>query len=350
MKVCIVGAGWYGCHLGLILKNLGINVDIFDREAHALSCASGNNQFRLHKGFHYARDYETRLQSRDGYGRFIERYPHLTRVVENNLYAVPERDSLLDFETYSIIMATSGITFERIDPKSLPWLSNVAGLMRTDERVIETEKSRRFFETKLADCLRFETEVAPEDIRLHETHVEFRGKQYDYLIDATWGHMSKISMDVFYEPTLLLYYRSPENFNAAITLVDGPLCSLYPTEEPGRFTLSSVIHTPLAHCETAQEARHYLHHVDTRTIERKRELMEAEFSKYFPDFKAQFSYDGPQLSIKTKPVGTNDNRACYVFQNGPVFRVMSGKIDTIFIAAERIVSGITSRFGEEYNF
>ena len=40
------------------------------------------------------------MQSRDGFLRFIERYPHLSRQVPENIYAVPRRDSLIDFLTY----------------------------------------------------------------------------------------------------------------------------------------------------------------------------------------------------------------------------------------------------------
>ena len=31
MKIAIVGAGWYGCHLGISLKNLGFDVIIYEK-------------------------------------------------------------------------------------------------------------------------------------------------------------------------------------------------------------------------------------------------------------------------------------------------------------------------------
>ena len=30
---CIIGAGWYGCHIGLYLKNTGHNVKIYEKES-----------------------------------------------------------------------------------------------------------------------------------------------------------------------------------------------------------------------------------------------------------------------------------------------------------------------------
>ena len=56
---CIIGAGWYGCHIGLYLKDKGHNVKIFEKESRIFSGSSGFNQFRLHKGFHYPRSSET---------------------------------------------------------------------------------------------------------------------------------------------------------------------------------------------------------------------------------------------------------------------------------------------------
>ena len=102
-SIAIIGAGWYGCHLASSLDAIGMSVKVFERNTRPLHEASGNNQFRLHMGFHYARHYNTRMQSRDGYMRFIERYPSLSGKIENNIYAVPSKDSLIDFLTYRLI-------------------------------------------------------------------------------------------------------------------------------------------------------------------------------------------------------------------------------------------------------
>jgi hypothetical protein len=71
------GAGWYGCHIAASLQALGFKFDVFEASNQVLDAASGNNQFRLHIGFHYPRHHGTRIQSRDGFQRFIERYPSL---------------------------------------------------------------------------------------------------------------------------------------------------------------------------------------------------------------------------------------------------------------------------------
>ncbi|QGQ70023.1 NAD-binding protein [Halomonas sp. PA16-9] len=266
----VIGAGYYGCHIASSFKALGFDVTIFDSENTLLSKASGNNQFRLHQGFHYARNYRTRVQSRDGYMRFIERYPTLSDPIKTNLYAVPNEDSLVDFLTYRLIMTSSGIEFSEVKAE-LYNLSSCSGVILTDERVLRTDKARELFSMRLKNNLRMGVTVTS----LEEVgkKIFINGAPFDYVIDATWGAFSKIEYPVFYEPTLLLYYRS--NLRSyALTMVDGDLCSIYPTDKEDIFTLSSVSHTPLGKFKTMVEASSYLEGVTTEMVEKKRSCME----------------------------------------------------------------------------
>ena len=335
-KFGIIGAGWYGCHIASSFKALGFDVTVFDGEDSILNRASGNNQFRLHQGFHYARNYRTRVQSRDGYMRFIERYPTLSDAIENNLYAVPNNDSLIDFLTYRLIMTSSGIEFSEMKPEQYG-LEACSGVLLTDERVLRTDKARELFQLRLSDSLRL-SEVVTRVEELNNK-MYLNGEPFDYVIDATWGSVSQIDHSVFYEPTILLYYKS--NIGSyALTMVDGDLCSIYPTDKDDVFTLSSVTHTPLGCFESMVDARLFLDQFDRSLIESKRKLMEEQISKYMPDFCDKFEFIEPQLSVKTKIIGATDDRSCYVAKHGRKFVVMSGKIDTIFYASETILSMI----------
>jgi hypothetical protein len=333
LSFAIIGAGWYGCHIASSLQALGFGVTVFDQQPRVLHLASGNNQFRLHLGFHYPRHYGTRMQSREGFSRFVERYPALSRPVAENIYAVPRGDSLIDFLTYKLIMTSSGIQFTELREHP-PMLANLEGCLHVPERVLLIERARQYFATRLSGNLVLGHRVLAIEETSGAVHVE--GNRFDYVIDATWGHFTRPPIDLYYEPTLLLYYEANPDF-PAITLVDGPLCSIYPTEDPGLYTLSSVPHTPLGRFEIAEAARHALDAVDTGLITQKVELMEAQITRYVPGFKEMFRFIGPQLSMKTKPTGSFDDRSCYVFKAGRVFSVMSGKIDTIFLAVERIL-------------
>ncbi len=336
LTVAVVGAGWYGCHIALSLRALGLDVAVFEQHARPLHEASGNNQFRLHLGFHYPRHHQTRVQSRDGFMRFTERYPQLSREVAENIYAVPREDSLIDFATYRLIMTSSGIDYREVGETSVR-LEGVDGLMLAGERVLLIDRARQYFTERLGDCLHLGARVDRVSQRLDGVYLG--GRRYDFAVDATWGHRAGLPMRFYYEPTLLLYYETDGPF-PAVTLVDGPLCSVYPTEDPGLYTLSSVPYTPLGRFDSAAEARRERDAVGGAVIADRTRLMEGQISRYLPEFRERFRFVGPQLSIKSKPVGRFDDRSCYVFQDGRVFSVMSGKIDTVFFATERILAGI----------
>jgi glycine/D-amino acid oxidase-like deaminating enzyme len=347
MKIAIAGGGWYGCHIASSLKANGVDVALMERHGALFQEASGNNQFRLHQGLHYARSAQTRHQSRDGFHRFVERYPRLQQSVARNIYLVPKGNSLIDFETYFSIMLASGIAIERVSPHTVDGLdaARFEGAIHCDERVVCTDKARQYFADRLNGSARLGERV--EQVEELSGGVLVNGQRYDYFIDATWGALSDGDDSLFYEPTLLLYYRhratgSSHGAFPAITLVDGPLWSIYPTGRDQQYTLSSVTHTPLGSCRTKAEAYALLAETDHARVQAKRRLMEAEVQPYFPGFRDQFEFVGPQFAVKTKPVGMTDNRACGVRFDGRQVAVQSGKIDNIFFATDRILGALLS--------
>jgi len=342
LKVAIIGGGWYGCHIATTLVAFGMDVALFERSNKLFSSASGNNQFRLHLGFHYARHYETRVQSRDGYFRFMERYGHLTLPIDQNIYAIPKLDSLLDYKTYKIVMMGSGIEFDEM--KVLPtFLENIAGAFLCQEKIVTVERARQFFTRALEDVVTYN--VAVEKIDNREDGVFINGEHFDLCVDATWGHLTPPALPHHFEPTLLLYYRCKENF-PAVTLVDGDLCSIYPTENPCQYTLSSVPHTPLGHFERADDARAFLQKVGNYEVEKRRMLMEDQIGHYIPSFRDLFTFEAPQFSMKTKISGQAVDRSTYVAFDKSLMAVMSGKIDTIFHATQRILERIQQKQAE----
>ncbi|GAB2502967.1 hypothetical protein GCM10008940_00660 [Microbulbifer agarilyticus] len=243
-------------------------------------------------------------------------------------------------------MIASGIDFEELKEwKEI--VPEAEGVVNVQERVILTSKAREHFEARLAHCLRLDTRVT--DFKVQDESVVVNGEEFDYIIDATWGHLDpKRRKDCFYESTLLLYYRykHADEF-PAITLVDGPLCSIYPTEEPRVYTLSSVSNTPIGRFNSPEEAKQSLRNFSEKDLLEKRRLMEDQVEKYVPNFSRMFDFVGPQFSIKTKLVGQNDDRSCYVEARGRHISILSGKIDTIFFGAQKILEYLERHIHEE---
>lgn len=334
MKFAVIGAGFYGLHIATRLQALGLETKLFEKSDRILGFASGNNQFRLHLGFHYARNFRTRQQSRDGYFRFLERYGSLTKEIPENYYLVPQGDSLIDFPTYKLIMMSSGLDFvERQKPDVIGY---PCGSVLTDERVLMIDRARQYFHESLSGTIHLETEAF---LAAHEHSVEVNGESFDYCIDCTWGHLIP-DKNFFFESTILLYYQKKSSATPAraYTFVDGPLCSLYPTEIPDIFTLSSVPHTPIRQHNTSAEALVAITNLSGHDINLKRLLMEKQLMRYYPSFLDEYEYAEPQLCVKTKPFGQDDDRSCYVKKDGRLIKCLSGKIDNIFYAAAEVMS------------
>lgn len=340
MNIAIAGAGWYGCHIASALKGCDVTVKIFEKNADIFLESSSNNQFRLHQGLHYARSSLTRHQSRDGFLRFTERYPSFSKSISENYYLVPKYNSLIDFGTYFSIMFSSGIDIEKVDLNNLSYLNKekFEGMLKCSEKILLNNKAKQYFSSLLKTEIHTNTKV--QTVQELGDKVSVNGELFDYFIDATWGALSS-DKEFYYEPTLLLYYETDLTF-PAITLVDGDLWSIYPTETTGIYTLSSVTHTPLGIYNNKNQAYIRLNSVKNIEVEQIKQKIEEEVIDYFPTFKKCFSYKGPQFSIKTKPIGKVDNRHASVIRKNKIFRVNSGKVDNIFQVSDYILGQIFS--------
>ena len=143
---CIIGAGWYGCHIGLYLKELGHNIIIYEKEKKIFSCASGFNQFRLHKGFHYPRSSITIDEIKKNYRRFIKRYKNFIYYPKNNLYCIAEKKSLIDSKIYEKILYSHNLKYKK---KLKHKLTNIESAYIVNEGVIQNDKIINYYKKKI---------------------------------------------------------------------------------------------------------------------------------------------------------------------------------------------------------
>jgi hypothetical protein len=334
MKIAIIGAGWYGCHLSISLLQKGHEVKIFEKEGHTISGASRYNQNRLHQGFHYPRDYETRRQSLEGFSWFVEHYGHLTKEIKHNVYGVADTQSLVDFETYKQVMTATGLIYnEAIVSKLEERFINVSGMINTTERLILNHQATKYFDDVLSKHLTLNTYI---DLS-NELVLGKLKNEYDYVIDCTWGTARKITgLDYYYEPCIYFYYRNRTDMDFAFTLMDGKFFSIYPYEND-IFTLTSVANTPIGQTFNRNEIAGMFREADGyEYIKNKRKSFESEVLEYYPEFLNDFEYIEPVYSLKTKLVSGTDFRGCVVKSEDNLISVFSGKIDTLHIAENLI--------------
>ncbi len=92
MRIAVVGAGIFGCTVAIHAARAGHEVELFDRKAGVLQCASGVNQFRLHCGYHYPRSPETVQECQAGLDSFRNEYGAAIVDGGKQIYAIARKD------------------------------------------------------------------------------------------------------------------------------------------------------------------------------------------------------------------------------------------------------------------
>lgn len=320
VRIRVLGAGFYGCHIGLALSRSGHDVEVHEAKGHIFAGASGAIPARVHQGFHYPRSRMTRAACQEHASAFMAEYGHLTRAVPINLYAIAAGHSLVDFDQY-LRTLRGEVDFIPVDPADFG-LSGCEGAVLTGERHIVTDEARAYFERELRGRLRFCREW--ED-----------GARWDWTIDCTFCANSAAGVDR-YEPCLVLIMRG--RCDKAVTIMDGPFPSLYPWNPDLKLcSLSSAQWTPFSkQCKTWHEARALLDGLGKAEIERQAAGMIASMRGFYPAID-ELELAEPLVSIRAMPLSGADTRLVDVCRIGDrTLRVRAGKIDAI-IHAEKLI-------------
>jgi hypothetical protein len=327
MKITIIGGGWVGCHLAKQLKNEH-EIILIEQDDSIFNGTSYHNQNRLHYGYHYARNYETRNLCKTTFYRFINDYGFCVTDIDKNFYCVPNKLSLIDLNTYLKIFDEypSELTTHNFE--------NTEGCILTNEKHINFEKIKSYFEKELDGLIKYE--------KIDEVKLEELSKNSDLVIDATNNFMGLINTDFFYELTITLIYDKIKSTKFdSVTFVDGELFSIYPYKE-NKFTLTDVKLTPLKKFLSICEIDEYKKLIDNEFILNKVNKFENRVKTFIPDFNEYFKYDSYFLSIKSKVKDESDSRYPIIKQTNNIISCFTGKIQGIYIIEDYILNLINN--------
>lgn len=323
MRVRVLGAGIYGCHIASALIAAGHDVEIHEIADRIFAGASGGIPARLHIGAHYPRSQLTRAACGEHHAAFMSVYGDMTRSVPVNLYAVAASDSLMDFGTYCQVLKNE-IEFITVEHPAEFGLREVEGAILTGERHIVTDEMAAHFSAYLAGAVKLG--VKPAD---------FDESEFDLTVDCTFCARDSANVDR-YEPCMTVILEGPTD--RAVTIMDGPFPSLYPwNEDRGLSSLTSAKLTPLARCATRAEAEEVLRTAQTPDIEQNAAAMLEQMARFYPAVRDLYRSVGKKLSIRAMPRSGSDARLVDVVRVGlRTLRVRAGKIDAV-IHAEHVV-------------
>lgn len=329
MKIAIIGGGWLGCHIGFKLKN-NHNITIFEK-SDIFDGSSFYNQNRLHKGFHYSRNQKTRKLCYDTFNLFLNDYKHLVDDIPNNYYVVPQDKSLIDFGTFKSIFTYENISFTEAN---LDLLSNIEGSIIVDEKYINPVKTKEYFKSILKD------NVIKKEIKIKDLNTF--SKENDLVINVTNNTLQPL-LNHYYELSLtLVYNRLIEDNFGSITMVDGPLFSIYPYKDK-EYTITDVQYTPMYTSTNLKDIYKYKDTINNNVINNIKSKIEEKILYYYGGFKTHFEYKGYYTSVKVKKLSESADRSPTITQNDNIITCITGKIQGIYTLENYIQNEIINR-------
>lgn len=300
----------------------GHDVEVHEIANRLFNGASGSNPARLHSGQHYPRSRLTRAACQEHRDAFMKRYGFLTRAIPINIYAIADRDSLVDFGTYRQILRGE-IEFITIENPAEFGLQNVEGAILTGERHIVIDEAREYFTTALSDR-----------VQLNTSPGMVNDARWDMTLDCTFCALDGENIDR-YEPCVTALLEG--DTHKAVTIMDGGFPSLYPfNEKDGLNSLTSAKFTPLAKCATRAEAEQIINTITDKEVTDRCLAMHEQIAYFWPEAEAYTPRDC-KLSIRAMPRSGADARLVDVVRVGPrALRVRAGKIDAI-LHAEQVI-------------
>jgi len=327
-KILIVGAGWYGCHLGLFLKKKSCSVRIYEKNTDIFQGSSGKNQFRLHQGYHYPRSSTTIQEAKSNYQKFKKKYAKFIKFPNNNIYCIARKKSLIDFGTFLNTLKANKLLFLK---KKINFLKNVEGAVLVKEGVFQNSKIIKYFKAKLKKEIVFKKKVK----NIKKVSVDF-----DYVIDCTNNtQKNNFKNLVKYILTISFIYKKKLKENiGALTVMDGQLPSLYPyADKKNYYTLTHSKYTHIKRFSSYDKLQKYKNTITKQLISNHKKLSEQSICDFYSNFKSKFIYKGYFLSYKVIPLGKSDYRPTFYKKEKNILSIFSPKIANIF-SAETLVN------------
>jgi glycine/D-amino acid oxidase-like deaminating enzyme len=334
----IIGAGFFGCHVALQLRRLGMQrVVLADREAGLLRRASYVNQARVHNGYHYPRSLGTAVRSRRNFVRFCADHPFAIAGGFEKIYAIA-RQSQVSASQFVAFCGEIGAPC-RDSPAHLrrlfdPDLIDAAFLTR--EVAFNATELARDLLARLTEAgveLRLSTEARLQSADAAGATVGLNGEtlRVRYAFNCTYAALDaqgiRLRNVLKKEMTEIALIEPAPSFAAVgVTVMDGPFFSTMPFPALGCHSLSHVRYTPHAAWIDPADA---LTRTQTHVV-----AMLRDGARYMPPL-ARARALGSLFDVKVVLLSTERDDARPILfepsaESPRVISILGGKIDNIY--------------------
>ena len=163
MKIAVVGGGIFGITVSIILgKNH--QIELFERNNELLQSASGSNQYRIHRGYHYPRSPDTVKDIIRSENSFKETFSEAIVNQYDHYYCIAKKNSLTSAKQFVDFCAEYGLVIDKAELDCVQKDSiDLCGKVK--ESVYDPKKLKKLSLDKLNECnvkIHLNTEVTDE--------------------------------------------------------------------------------------------------------------------------------------------------------------------------------------------
>ena len=332
-KCAVVGAGIYGITTAIKLKTKGFEVDLFEKENDIMKAASGINQYRVHRGYHYPRSLDTIKSCKNNEQSFIKYYNRSIIYKNDHYYSIAKEDSLTSPEQY----------LTTLDKMGLEW--NITETIPNCSLTIKVNE--KLYDPKVLKDICY-SRIKGNGINLIlNNKVNNKLIGYKYNIHATYSSLNDLTQnkqEYQFELCEKPIFELPKQYkNKSIVIMDGPFMCFDPYSNTKYHLGGNVVHA--IHIRNIGEKPEipsvYKNYLNKGIIKNPKYTNIDRFiesaKKFFPEIE-QAKHVGSLYTIRTVlPYKDNtDERPTIVSKQGNNIVLFSGKIGNCIEAANKI--------------
>ena len=243
LRIAVVGGGIFGVTAAVKLAQHGYSVDLLEEKRHnLLMSASGINQYRLHRGYHYPRSPETASSCRDAEATFREEYSEAIIDHLEHYYCISKRDSLTTANQFLNFCKRQELEY-RPCWTELVRKGSLDLCVRVREALVDPDALR-------STCWR-QLRSVPVNVHLGIEANEQSLASYDLVVISTYvtinsllGNFHRAQSEYQFELCEKPVVWLPQKFQGkSIVILDGPFMCIDPYGRTGLFVLDNVVHS-----------------------------------------------------------------------------------------------------------
>tara|TARA_R110001583_G_scaffold90811_1_gene232806 strand:+ start:4827 stop:6599 length:1773 start_codon:yes stop_codon:yes gene_type:complete len=332
-KCSVVGAGIYGITAAIKLKTKGFEVDLFEAEDDILKAASGINQYRIHRGYHYPRSLDTIKSCKDNEPSFIKYYNRSIIRKNDHYYSIAKEDSLVSPEQYLVTLDKMGLEWKITET--------------TPNCDLTIQVNEKLYDPKVLKNICY-NRIKGNGINLIlNNRIKNQLTGYKYNIHSTYSSLNDLTQkkqDYQFELCEKPLFKLPKQYkNKSIVIMDGPFMCFDPYSDTEYHLGGNVVHA--IHIRNIGEKPEipsvYKKYLNKGIIKNPKYTNVDRFiessKKFFPEIE-QSKHLGSMYTIRTvlPNMDNTDERPTIVDKQGNNITLFSGKIGNCVEAANKI--------------